>query len=1013
MSFKHLQYQLHLNPPGNVLIYVVVLMLIFGVLGVVMVSLFTSATASTVTRNDNRRARYLSESGVRYASSELRIADFDENSIIDPLNTLTYTVSGAGSFDINIFSPWFDSNASVDSPADISLSVPLGELPDDFTAPNGAGVWVVNYDYITGTGPDITTMRDRIASYTKDDATNLTIGISSDFVVNQDERVCLAVEPIGPDQDITEGGDLNVARDARFFFPPFNGAININRVDYAYARLVDDEAGGRVILENVTASQFPNTLPTFPSPILSRGTGGSPYDGDFVILSPRNYMVMAEGTSDAVSWGDAYALGVNVYDHSVVRPGSEEDADISPDVFIPNRSEQESAPGFFTGNTVDYELDIGGGSTDEFGSTFFDATLNIGGERNYCVEGACLFTIGVRVYFLLNFNQQGDGITFTLINGANNRETSVGGDFELSELMGYAGDSRTSAGFLATAPEDRGLDPPKIAVEFDTRTNNDTLAYCNGANVNQNTRDDPLVNNQDAVQYVYWGREANVASPCRDNPTYDDNRHGPGFWQFDNPGGAVKSSPAVDPGNGTIYVGSNDNKLYAINPNGTQKWAFTTGGDVLSSPAVGSDGTIYVGSNDNRVYAIDPGGTEKWQFVTGGDVRSSPAIASDGTIYIGSNDGFMYALDPTTGAQKPGWPFNTGAPLSLGHPGIGPDGAIYFTALNTVYARYPDGSIKWTVVLGPSPGSDNDYMPGVDPNTGTVYTDVPGNAVAALNPANGSEIWRVGVRSDVDSTPIVGPDGTIYFGTDDDAFALFAVTSGGAVRWEFTTGDDVDTSPALSPDASVVYAVSNDGNVYAVDTATGEEKWSFAIVTSTADSPANVTSSPAVDPNTGIIYVGSDDTNVYALTPFDDEPRNEQGLLLDSAADVGGVADDNVNWLNGSSLKGPWAVRLEVDRGILGDYELRLWMKQCDNDACDTLNGANDPFFEDTRIIYQLSPPNLVQFFQLDAIKNAEFDRFLFGFTAAAGADPLDVTIANFALSFIRPGDPIIDVPEF
>ncbi|MEA1988798.1 MAG: hypothetical protein U9N57_06285, partial [Pseudomonadota bacterium] len=142
------------NAAGNVLIYVVVLMLIFGVLGVVMVSLFTSTTASTVTRNDSRRARYMAESGVRYASSELRKADFEEDIIIDPLNTLTYTVSGAGSFNINIFSPWFDSNASVDSPADISLSVPLGELPDDFTAPNGAGVWVVNYDYITGTGPD-------------------------------------------------------------------------------------------------------------------------------------------------------------------------------------------------------------------------------------------------------------------------------------------------------------------------------------------------------------------------------------------------------------------------------------------------------------------------------------------------------------------------------------------------------------------------------------------------------------------------------------------------------------------------------------------------------------------------------------------------------------------------------------------------------------------------------------------------------------------------------------------
>jgi hypothetical protein len=94
----------------------------------------------------------MSESGVRYATSELRKADFEEDIIIDPLNTLTYTVSGAGSFDINIFGPWFDSNASVDSPPDISLSTHLGELPEDFTASAVTGVWVVNYDYVAASG---------------------------------------------------------------------------------------------------------------------------------------------------------------------------------------------------------------------------------------------------------------------------------------------------------------------------------------------------------------------------------------------------------------------------------------------------------------------------------------------------------------------------------------------------------------------------------------------------------------------------------------------------------------------------------------------------------------------------------------------------------------------------------------------------------------------------------------------------------------------------------------------
>ena len=37
---------------------------------------------------------------------------------------------------------------------------------------------------------------------------------------------------------------------------------------------------------------------------------------------------------------------------------------------------------------------------------------------------------------------------------------------------------------------------------------------------------------------------------------------------------------------------------------GVKLWEFETGGRVLSSPAIGPDGTVYVGSDDNKLYAI-------------------------------------------------------------------------------------------------------------------------------------------------------------------------------------------------------------------------------------------------------------------------------------------------------------------------------------------------------------------------------------------------------------------------
>ena len=45
-------------------------------------------------------------------------------------------------------------------------------------------------------------------------------------------------------------------------------------------------------------------------------------------------------------------------------------------------------------------------------------------------------------------------------------------------------------------------------------------------------------------------------------------------------------------------------------------WEFETGRDVHSSPAIGSDGTVYVGSFDHKLYAINgKTGVKLWEYV--------------------------------------------------------------------------------------------------------------------------------------------------------------------------------------------------------------------------------------------------------------------------------------------------------------------------------------------------------------------------------------------------------------
>lgn len=85
--------------------------------------------------------------------------------------------------------------------------------------------------------------------------------------------------------------------------------------------------------------------------------------------------------------------------------------------------------------------------------------------------------------------------------------------------------------------------------------------------------------------------------------------------------------------------------------NGDLKWTFQTYHPVDSSPAVGDDGTIYVGSQ-GFCYAINPDGTMKWAFSThGGAGVSSPAIGPDGTLYVGS-----WVRIPGSGTSKNSMP---------------------------------------------------------------------------------------------------------------------------------------------------------------------------------------------------------------------------------------------------------------------------------------------------------------------------------------------------------------------
>lgn len=173
-----------------------------------------------------------------------------------------------------------------------------------------------------------------------------------------------------------------------------------------------------------------------------------------------------------------------------------------------------------------------------------------------------------------------------------------------------------------------------------------------------------------------WTRQAGFAGSVH----YDVR------WSFET-GGMLESSPVIG-SDGTIYFGSNDGKLYALDPSADSdgerlKWVHDFGYRSVSSPAIGSDGTVYAGSHGGVLYALNPDAADdhdrvRWQYGTGDWIASSPAIGPDGTVYVGSHDGKLHAVSPDGGLK---WTQNMGDWV-VSSPAIGADGTLYVGSLD-------------------------------------------------------------------------------------------------------------------------------------------------------------------------------------------------------------------------------------------------------------------------------------------------------------------------------------------
>lgn len=355
------------------------------------------------------------------------------------------------------------------------------------------------------------------------------------------------------------------------------------------------------------------------------------------------------------------------------------------------------------------------------------------------------------------------------------------------------------------------------------------------------------------------------------------------LWNFTDPLGKTPFllAPIVS-SDGTIYIAGNrippicDNGVYwALFSNGTPKWNFTPSPtrNQIKGYAVDKNGISYLGveqetatlgysnTDDGFLYAVYPNGTEKWNLnldlptMEGMQRRVEsilPSIGPNGMIYLmlkatyeevlSEKNGnpnpeptmieknFVFAVNPS-GTQE--WrydlPENTFEETSLA---ISSDGIIYFGCVigellgidpsqrsGTLFALYPNGTQKWNYT-----GNDIGFSAPIIGTDGTIY--LANKGPGGQNGQGGGDKFEGSELKDLEKTPepmttaqlfAINPDGTLKWTIDYIAsnFAA-AIAKDGTMYLSGTIPKPVLGVPDPEPiNEGVLYAIKGQtSNLY-------------------------------------------------------------------------------------------------------------------------------------------------------------------------------------------------------
>jgi len=302
----------------------------------------------------------------------------------------------------------------------------------------------------------------------------------------------------------------------------------------------------------------------------------------------------------------------------------------------------------------------------------------------------------------------------------------------------------------------------------------------------------------------------------------DENGQYRQLWEYDT-GGHIPGSPAIGP-DGNVRIHSGDGLLHIVQTSGEPSCDPVEIGEPLgwASPVVDDENATWICACNGGLLRIDPQGQKGDRpYFRSREKFDCTGLIYNSVFYVGGNNSCVYAIplneeraanrwDHLNEQGRTGWFINS-APALAGGPIL-----IVASRDDHIYAFDLDGNRLW-----------NEPMPGQ--MLGSPVVDDGNNVYVGLSVSHRGEDargmlvridgtshrirWRYDTDSPVESTPVIGADGVIYFG--DNGGTIHAVDKNGQPKWTEPVDAPVRSAGTVVGKGRVAFGL-DDGRLVAV-----------------------------------------------------------------------------------------------------------------------------------------------------------------------------------------------------